>query len=142
MRAQCEAYGRWVGKTKNASLEMRTRGVATFEVSNLRGDRSRYMYCTVHCGSRAHRWRAMAPGSGRDRLNLFPTTSEYHSHALPNWQWVVPTQHFFAHGFLTSEAGQRFLGECGRGRGRAGTAAVIGEWITLMVRGLSESLAG
>ena len=37
----------------------------------------------------------MAPGQGRDRLNLFSTTPNDTPHALSNWQWVVDLRRSF-----------------------------------------------
>jgi len=79
------------GKTKNAvaSLEMRTRGVASFEVSN-----SREFDAPIHPGGfRAHGSRAQASRQGRDWLNLFSTTAERCSTRFAQLQLVVPTRH-------------------------------------------------
>ena len=66
-----------------ASLEMRIRVVASFEVSIPWGFDGPPM--CADCS-----W---ASEQGSDRLNLFPPPPRDPPCVLPNWQWVVPTRH-------------------------------------------------
>ena len=88
-------------KTKSASCsELGDENASCSELRDLQPPGFHRGICTAYCGARAHGWCAMAPRRVRDRLNLFPTTSEWYTDTLPNWQWVLPTRNFLNHSLI------------------------------------------